>query len=265
MLDFLEKYKLLFDSRYLMHDFSRMYEFGDNMSHIDSMLSAKKGELFIKKYSECRDVDLLLVLDISRSQLCGSYNSKLSIMYNCADKICSIANKANDRVGMMVFSNKIEKYLPANRKLKYINIDGLINRQSNYTNPLTALTCLQKVLKNSTVIFWMSDFLYPNKIIKDVMNCFYLLSKKHRLICIQITDSIDVGLLKIGKVSVQDAESGEVMVFNTTKKNLVQQMYESWSNRLKFNFKQSGIKFIQLSTCDDIYNVLSKCFDKHLA
>ncbi len=270
MVDFLKKYKTRFNDKYLVYNFSSKYILSTDTTHINYPLSAKKGELFIKNYTEHRDVDVLFVLDVSSSQLIGTKESKFSKMCNLVEKICDIANKAGDRVGIMTFGVKVVDYFPinyGNLPLSRLSLNKNFDKTTKCTNPIATLTCLRKILKNRTVLFWFSDFIYPDKTRAGMMENMKQLSKKHDLICIQLTDFLDINFPNIGKVCLEDAESGEIIVCDTSKKMFKEKLIfasNKWCTRLKNDMKKLKIKFIQGTTSDSIEKILEKCFNKQL-
>lgn len=271
MTNFLKKYKTRFNDKYLVYNFSSKYTLSTDTSHINYPLSAKKGEFFIKNYTEHRDVDVLFVLDISSSQLIGSKESKFTKMCSLVEKICDIANKAGDRVGIMTFDAKVINYFPVNYSnlpLNRLSLDKNFDKAEKCTDPIATLTCLRKILKKRTVLFWVSDFIYPDKIRVSMMENMKQLSKKHDLICIQLTDFLDINFPNIGKVYLEGAESGEIIMCNTSKKIFKEKLIlasNKWCARLNNDMKKLKIKFIQGTTSSSIEKILEKCFDKRLA
>lgn len=261
-------YEERFRSGYLCYDYSRKYEIGDDVRYIDPFLSAKRAMLFIKKYRECRDVDLLFVLDVSRSQSCGREHSKLSAMIEYVGKIFDLANEAGDRVGFMTFSETVNEFLPVRYRKNLINISELLDKKSMTTNPIPALICLQKILKRSSVIFWMSDFHYPDKIFENVIHNMRLIAKKHDLICVQILDQIYDHMDILCRCRVEDAESMMSTFFKAGKKKYIKYLADlvNFQNtKWKEAMKKSNIPFLQTRLTDAVDKVVAKCLDKHLA
>ncbi|MDE6432588.1 MAG: VWA domain-containing protein, partial [Opitutales bacterium] len=258
--------KKRFRNSFFYQNFSERSRFGGNLDSIDPILTARRGEIFIKRYLECRDVDLILVLDVSKSQLFGA---KFDLMCDCAENILKLANLAGDRVGFLIFTEKVEQYLEPRYDARSIwDILKNFQRNSSSTDPLPALNFLKKILKKSSVIFWISDFIYPNNSYRKIMRDMCILGRRHDLICLQIADSLDDCFCLGDACFFQDIESSSVALYkgNCSKySRYLRDFVASKRKNLKMDMKQIGVKFIHATTGDSPDSILEKCLDKHLA
>lgn len=266
MIPFLKEiFKQRFKDFYLCHDFSKKYEIGDDCSYIDPFLSAKKSEIFIKIFREYRDVDLVLVLDVSSSQLCGTQCPKLDVACKYAEKIFELAHSVGDKVKILTFSSKIKSFFTLKKGICFLPDIPYFFSEKGYTNLAVVLDCVQRVLKKTSVIFWISDFIYPDQSFENILYNARLVAKKHDLICIRIVDQIDEYEYNLGTCFFQDAESGKSVVFETNRPRYQSTLIESLhkqNRKWHSGFGSPGITFIQAKTTEDIYSTLRKILEK---
>lgn len=260
-------YKKRFKNKYFIQDTSEKYNPGMDVSHIDHITTAKRGELFEKKFIECRGNDIVLVIDVSSSHLFGSIMSKIDFAKKLSSKICYMANETGDDVGILLFSSKINFYSAPYKKIKNIEIPS--NMDIGTSSDINAvINSLKVILKKPSVIFFMSDFLYPDKIRPAIISGFKSLSRRHDLICVQLIDNADFSMPKLGKICVQDAETKQATFCNTNNsefRKIYSNIFSNWCSKLKKDMLGAKIKFVQLMTNDDLDEAFMMCLDKHLA
>ncbi len=184
----------------------REYTPGDDIRAIDWNVTARTGQPYIKKYDEERELTVLLLIDVSASGFFGTGNSlKSDIMIELASILCFSANKNNDKVALLLFSDHIEKFIPPKKgkshMLRVIREMIFHKATERNTNISKALEHVLKVLKRKSIIFLISDFW-------DISyeQSMRLINKKHDLINIQILDKAEISIPSMGLIKLHDVE-----------------------------------------------------------
>ena len=185
----------------------REYYPGDDIRAIDWNVTARTGKPFIKKYDEERELTVMLMIDVSASGFFGTGEFlKSDVMVELASILSFSAINNNDKVGLLLFSDRIEKYIPPKKGKSHVLrvIREMIYHRAKdrETNITFALEHIQKVLKRKSIIFLISDFWDGS-----FQQAMKLLNKKHDLINIQILDSAEINIPKLGFIKIHDAES----------------------------------------------------------
>ena len=185
----------------------REYYPGDDIRAIDWNVTARTGKPFIKKYDEERELTVMLMIDVSASGYFGTGKSlKSDVMIELASILSFSAIKNNDKVGLLLFSDQIEKYIPPKKGKWHVLrvIREMIYHRSKdqETDISTALEHIQKVLKRKSIIFLMSDFWDDS-----YQQAMKMIHKKHDLINIQILDKAEFILPKVGMIKLHDVEN----------------------------------------------------------
>ena len=194
----------------------REYQPGDDIRTIDWNVTARMGVPYVKKYTEERELTVMLLVDASASLETGTQES---LKGEIAAEICALlafsAIKNNDRVGLIIFTDTIEKYLPPKKGKKHVLrvIRELIyfKPQKVKTDIACALDYLSKVQRRKCVAFLVSDFMS-----EEYEKSLTVSNQKHDLITITITDPREVELPPVGFVELEDAETGETIVVDTS-------------------------------------------------
>ncbi|HUH25403.1 MAG TPA: DUF58 domain-containing protein [Flavobacterium sp.] len=233
----------------------RQYQYGDDIRAIDWNVTARYNEPYVKVFEEERELTLMLMVDISGSQDFGSTSDfKRDIVTEIAATLAFSATTNNDKIGLILFSDQIELFIPPKKGKSHILriIRELIQFQpkSNQTNIGQALEYLSKVMKKKAIVFVLSDFMT-----KDYDRILRIAAKRHDVTGIKVYDKREKELTDIGYVLMQDAETNEAMYVNTSdaqvRKNY-RQHYEDLENYFTSSFTKSGAGVIKTQT-DESY------------
>ena len=245
----------------------REYMPGDDIRNIDWNLTAKYQKPFIKIYEEERELNVVIGIDVSRSSYYGlDKYLKKEVIVEIASIIALSAIKNNDKVGLILFSDEVVKYLPPKKGKSHILrvIRELIyTKPDNYkTSVKNALEFLMKVSNRKCVVFLLSDFLDEN-----YWDSLRIVNRKHDLICINIYDPYEINLPDIGMVKIEDPETGSKFWIDTSSKDDLKQMNEQ-NTRFIINLENDcmkiGLDIISIPTNKDYVNPLMKFFKKRL-
>lgn len=259
-------YKSVFKGNGL--DFSELAEYipGDDIRNIDWNVTARFNKPYIKKFIEERDLQVYCVVDISNSSTFGSVISKKEKIVELAATIAASAIKNNDKVGMFLVTNKIEKYIPLRKGKKHLFkiIKELINFQPKniQTNLNTALISISKIIKKKSIIFIISDF-----VTEDFSKSIKSLNKKHDIIAIKITDPNEIEIPDVGYIQLEDSENHEQILVNTSdlefRENYKNEITKYFNN-LNILLKKYKIDVLNVNTNQDYINVFRNYFVKRL-
>jgi uncharacterized protein (DUF58 family) len=248
---FAGQYKSVFKGRGLEFYEVRDYLVGDDIRSIDWNITARTGRPHVKKYIEERELTIMLLLDASRSEWFGSAHSlKKEVAAEVSAVLAASANKNNDRVGLIIFTDKIEKFIPPRKGQHHIL---RIIREALYYTPQTggtdialSLEYLDRVTTRSCVAFLISDF-YAEGLKKPLT----LANKRHDIIAVHITDPRDFELPDAGVLALNDAESGKRYLVDSSKLSVRKTYKEKADQRTKeLNalLGSTGIDAIDIST-----------------
>ena len=258
-------YASAFKGRGMEFDEVREYQTGDDIRTIDWNVSARLGHPFVKVYHEERELTVILVLDLSGSHLFGTRNRfKRELLAEVAGMLAFLAIRTNDKVGAILFSSQVEKYIPAKKGASHVW--RLIKEIFTYeprnlaTNIDAVLTYLNKVVKRHAIVFLISDCMDLG-----FEGSLRLTAKKHDLSVIRISDPAEEQLPNVGFVTFRDPETGEIVLTNTGSKRL----REKWRNERKAQtaylydlLKGVGVDLVELSTDGPVVEPLMRLFDQ---
>ncbi|NOX25087.1 MAG: DUF58 domain-containing protein [Deltaproteobacteria bacterium] len=210
------EYSSVFKGRGMEFDEVREYQPGDEIRTIDWNVTARTGHPFVKRYVEERELTVLFAVDISAS---GSFGSAVKKKSEVAAELCALlafsAIKNNDKVGLLLFSEDIELFIPPGKGVAYVL---RIIREVLYYKPrhrgtdiAQALEFMARVMRRRGVIFLISDFLAP-----DFTRPLGLMARKHDMIAISVNDRREFELPALGLVELADAESGKTVLVDTS-------------------------------------------------
>lgn len=247
-------------------DFSEVREYvvGDDVKSIDWKVSARTNDLYIKKYHEERELNIVLAVDVSQSQFFGSNSSKKDLLAELVSLLGFSAVKDGNRVGLLTFGDKIESYIePQKGKNHVMALTSKIFAQgkSGSVDFELAIKHLRNVLKRRAIIIFISDYLF--EIDEELIKKSTILSKKHDILAIQLVDEREVSIPKSGFVKFRDIENGESFWVNTNSKKFIKAFTEKNEQReiaLADYFKKTGIKNTKIKTGEDYINNLLKLF-----
>ncbi len=208
-------YHSVFKGRGIEFSEVREYTPEDDVRDIDWNVTARMGSPFIKKYSEERELTVMLAVDASASGLFGAgEKDKREQMIEAAALLAFSAIRNNDKVGLLIFTDETELYLPPRSGRKHVLrvIRELVAMEPKHhgTNIGKALESLAETLKKKSVIFLVSDFIDD----KDYEKSLKIVNRKHDLIAVRVLDDAELNLPKLYGMCIEDAESGEVFDFD---------------------------------------------------
>ena len=242
----------------------REYYPGDDIRAIDWNVTARAGKPYIKKYDEERELTVMLMIDVSASAFYGTgVLLKSDIMIELASILSFSAIKNNDKVGLLLFSDIIEKYIPPKKGKSHVLrvIREMLYHQAidRGTNISFALDHIQKVLKRKSIIFLLSDF-WDN----SFNHSMKFINKKHDLINIQILDQSELKLPNIGLIKLHDVENkNEAWVDTTTFANYkkISQLVLNKKKYIDTFCKRNNIDLISIDTKDGYIEPLIHFFN----
>ncbi|GGD15938.1 DUF58 domain-containing protein [Hyunsoonleella pacifica] len=237
------EYHSTFKGRGMTFSEVRQYQFGDDVRSIDWNVTARYNEPYVKVFEEERELTMMLMVDISGSELFGTQQQfKNEIVTEIAATLAFSATQNNDKIGLILFSDQIELYIPPKKGRSHVLriIRELIEfePESKQTNIAEALKFLTNVMKKKAIVFVLSDF-----IADDYERTMKIVSSKHDVTGIRIYDKREEDIPNLGVVQMQDEETGELMLVNTTSKKVRQnysRFYRDKVNYYKETFSRSG-------------------------
>ncbi|MFN3531567.1 MAG: DUF58 domain-containing protein [Candidatus Brocadia sp.] len=248
---FIGEYHSVFKGRGMEFDEVREYQPGDEIRTIDWNVTARMGRPFIKRYVEERELTVMLLVDVSAS---GNFGSIKQLKNEVAIEICALlafsALKNNDKVGVIMFTDKIEKFIPPKKGTKHVLrvIRELLCSEPSGkgTNISVALEYMNKISSRRTISFIVSDF-----IANDYIHALRVANKKHDVIAITVVDPREQELPNVGFIELKDAESGEIILVDTANQ-LARKEFSALNARKKQErsklFRSMGVDEIVINT-----------------
>jgi uncharacterized protein (DUF58 family) len=266
------EYHSVFKGQGMEFDEVRAYQPGDDIRTIDWNVTARTGHPYVKRYVEERELTVFFLVDLSRS---GGFGSREKLKNEIAAEFCALlafsAIKNNDKVGLIIFTDKIEMFIPPAkgashvlrliRELLFITPDKKAGERPG-TSISVALDYLGRVFHKRGVIFLVSDFLDTN-FEKPLRS----LAKRHDFIAVSVTDPREVELPDVGLLEVQDAETGETVIIDTGSNQVrhdFARLGRQRTNTLNELFKSTGVDHIPLFTDRDYLLDLVRFFRKRM-
>ncbi|MCX6257119.1 MAG: DUF58 domain-containing protein [Bacteroidia bacterium] len=243
----------------------REYQYGDNIRDIDWNVTARFNKPYIKIYEEERELTVILIIDVSGSKEFGTVHQfKQDLVAEIAAVLSFSAINNNDKIGVIFFSNKIEKFIPPKKGRKHILrvISELLNFQpdNRETNISEALRFFTNTIKKRSIAFLISDFIDTG-----FDEALRIANRKHDVIALRVYDQRETEIPSMGLVKMKDAESGRFIWVDTSNRK-VRENYAGWwiQNNLRLNeaFSKSGIDSVSVRTDEDYVRPLMKLFKK---
>ena len=263
---FAGSYHSAFKGRGMSFSEVREYQYGDDVRAIDWNVTARGGKPYIKVYDEERELTMMLLIDVSRSTLFGTQNEfKKEIIEIISGIFAFSAITNNDKVGVIFFSDKVEKYIPPKKGKTHIlriisEIEGFESK-SKGTDIKAALRFFNNVNKKKTIAFLISDFISECDFEKELS----IVARKHDFIGIQVYDKFEETLQDAGLVLMQDAETGNSFYVNTSDKNIrakAKNHFDTIQKTTKTVFNKSGAQFTSIATDDNYVKSLIQMFQE---
>ncbi|SFN69992.1 Protein of unknown function DUF58 [Chitinophaga sp. YR627] len=257
------EYHSAFKGRGMSFSEVREYQFGDDIRSIDWNVTARFNHPFVKVFEEERELTLMLMVDVSESSVFGTskQNKRNMITELCAVLAFSAINN-NDKVGVIFFSDGVEKYIPPKKGKSHILfiIRELISFEPKRkgTNIKETLRFFNNATKKRSIVFLMSDFLTGSY--QDALN---IASKRHDMVGIHVYDQRDKELPSVGLIQMNDLETGERQWVDSSDKQVQQYYTHQFNQHVQYcrnSFKKSGADLISIRTDEDYVKALQNFF-----
>ena len=237
------EYHSTFKGRGMTFSEVRQYQFGDDVRNIDWNVTARYNEPYVKVFEEERELTMMLMADVSGSKFFGTKNQfKDEIVTEIAATLAFSATQNNDKIGLILFSDEIELYIPPKKGRSHVLriIRELLEFQpkSKKTNVAEAFKFLSNVMKKKAIVFVLSDF-----IADDYKQTLKIAAGRHDITGRRVYDKHEETIPNIGMVQMEDEETGELLLVNTASKNVrlnYGKFYREKVDYFKDSFTKSG-------------------------
>lgn len=265
---FAGQYHSAFKGRGMAFSEVREYQYGDDVRDIDWNVTARFHRLYVKVYEEERELTVMLLVDLSGSLDFGSVQqTKRDLVTEIASTLAFSAIQNNDKIGVILFTDRIEKYIPPKKGRKHILyiIHELLNfRPAGIRTDIgMAVSYLTQVMKRRCTAFLLSDFYSRSDFSKPIQ----IANSKHDVVAIQVYDPRAKSLPDIGLMKVRDAETGHEMIIDTSSAKLRQAHARYWIERedlLNRTFAKSKVDWTSVATNENFTKALLLLFKKRI-
>lgn len=262
---FAGQYHTAFKGRGMAFSEVREYQFGDDIRSIDWNVTARFNHPYVKIFEEEREMTVMLLIDVSGSRLFGTNTQlKQSMITEIAATLAFSAIQNNDKIGVIFFSDKLEKFIPPKKGRKHILyiIRELIEFQPENlkTNIPDALRYMTNVIKKRCTAFIISDFIDD----RDFQTDLTIANRRHDVVAIQVYDKRETELPPVGLVRIKDAETGEERQIDASSKAVRTAYRQWWLNqqaKLSDDLKKSKVDSVSISTDQDYVRALMGLFN----
>ncbi|MDO5461167.1 MAG: DUF58 domain-containing protein [Bacteroidales bacterium] len=263
---FAGQYHSAFKGRGMSFSEVREYQYGDDVRDIDWNVTARFNKPYIKVFEEERELTVMLLVDLSDSLDFGTVNrTKREMVTEIAATIAFAAIQNNDKIGVIFFTDKVEKFIPPQKGRKHILyiIRELINfePESKRTSIRVPLEYLTNAIKKRCTAFIISDFISND----DYRNAMTIANRKHDVVAIQVYDRRLASMPRIGLVKFRDAETGEEMYVDTSSAKVQEEQRRWWNGQcanLDEVLKKSRVDSVSISTDQDYVKALLALFSR---
>lgn len=259
------QYKSRFRGQGMQFSDIQVYQYGDDVRHIDWRTSARSQQVYVKNFEEEREINIICAMDISASNAFGSQtlNKRETLALGLAS-IALTAGANRDRIGLLLFTDQIEDYIPPKRgqkhALRLVNEILTYNPKGKKTNIDLALKALASITKQKSIILLASDF--NEKINKHYLN---RLSRRHDLIALHAFDPREQAIPSVGLLQLKDPETGETLLVDTSsssfQNNFSQEQKKARENLYKY-LQATGASIIPLPTDQDPSDKIIQFFQR---
>ena len=264
---FAGQYHSAFKGRGMAFSEVREYQFGDDVRDIDWNVTARFHRPYVKVFEEERELTVMLLIDVSGSLDFGTRRQmKREMLAEIAATLAFSAIQNNDKIGVIFFSNHIEKYIPPKKGRKHILyiIREMLDFKpsSTLTDVGMAVEFLTQVMKRKCTAFLVSDF-YDRRIGTAFEKQVQIANRKHDLVAIQVYDPFAKSLPDVGLLTVRDAETGRDLLIDTSSRKLRQahaQYFNQRQNTLREVFAKGNVDWISVATNEDFVKALMLLF-----
>lgn len=264
---FAGEYHSAFKGRGMAFSEVREYQFGDDIRNIDWNVTARYNKPFVKIYEEERELTVMLLIDVSGSREFGSTDKlKKNIITEISAILAFSAIQNNDKIGVIFFSNKIEKFIPPKKGRSHILriISELIDFEPDArgTDISGAIRYLTNAIKKRCTAFVISDFIQKDESLENALS---IANNRHDVVALRIYDERETRLPNVGLIKLKDAETGLYTWIDTSDEK-ARNTYRIWwkklSSQLDNSFKKSGVDYVEINTSQDYVKSLISLFKK---
>ena len=257
-------YRSAFKGRGMSFSEVREYQPGDDVRDIDWNVTARYARPYVKVYEEERELTMILLVDISRSEHFGTVGmTKRQRVAEIAGTLAFSTIKNNDNVGVIFYSDRVEKYIPPSKGHKHVltilSEILSIEPEGSGTDISVALRFAHNVQRKSCTLFLLSDFIDGS----DYAKTLAVVRNKHDLLAMQVYDPHEAELPMVGLLRVMDAETGEVRMIDSSSKSVRKQYRDYWQEltvKLRETFSKYNIGYASVSTSEDYVPRLQRLF-----
>jgi len=262
---FAGEYHSVFKGRGMEFDEVRPYLPGDDTRTIDWNVTARTGVPYVKRYVEERELTVMLAVDASGSENFGSVNRfKRELAAELTAVLSFAATNNNDKVGLMIFTDKIELLIPPRKGRKHVlrMIRELLafEPQGTGTDLQLALDTLNRVLKRRSIVFLVSDFISDPE---GYRRTLAITNRRHDLIAMDLSDPLELEIPNVGLLALEDTESGEITWVDTSKSSWRQEFQSRTTQRdiaKEQMFLNSQVDRVSITTAEDYSDALAHFF-----
>ena len=260
---FAGEYHSAFKGRGMAFSEVREYQYGDDIRDIDWNVTARFNRPFVKVFEEERELTVMLVIDVSGSLSFGTVSqTKREMVAEIAATLAFSAIQNNDKIGVIFFSDRIEKFIPPKKHILRIIRELLdFTPQSKSTDIGQAIEYLTQAIKRRCTAFLLSDFIDR----KDYRTALTVANRKHDVVAIQVFDRRMADLPDVGLMKVCDAETGHEQYIDTSSRKVRKAHHDWWKNRqnlLQDTFTKSNVDSVSIRTDQDYVSSLMTLFAK---
>lgn len=260
------QYHSTFKGRGMAFSEVREYQAGDEIRTIDWNVTARFNHPYVKVFQEERELNVMLLIDISYSQSFGTQvQDKRELITELAAVLSFSAGMNNDKVGAILFSDKVEKYIAPKKGRKHILhiISELLNFEpkSKGTNIAQALRFFDNIMNKRSIVFMISDFIDD-----DFEESVKITNRKHDVVALRVYDPREVQMPNIGLVPFRESESGDIAWINTSSANVrkaYEKKYKENEKKLNDSFVKAKVDYISVATGEDYFKQLVGLFKHH--
>ena len=261
---FAGEYHSAFKGRGMAFSEVREYQYGDDIRDIEWNVTARFNKPYVKVFEEERELTVMLLIDVSGSLDFGTQKqTKREMVTEIAATLAFSAIQNNDKIGVIFFTDKVEKFIPPKKGRKHILyiIRELLDfkPESHRTDVRFALQYMTQAIKRRCTAFVISDFIDKN----DFCQSLSIANRKHDIVAIQVFDKRIAELPNIGLVKMRDAETGADLIIDTSNKKVREAQHRWWTNmnvKLKDTFNRSNVDSVSIRTDQDYVSSLMSLF-----
>ncbi|HIT81722.1 MAG TPA: DUF58 domain-containing protein [Candidatus Caccoplasma merdavium] len=265
---FAGQYHSAFKGRGMAFSEVREYQYGDDVRDIDWNVTARQQRPYVKVFEEEREMTVMLLVDVSASRNFGAVGEmKKEMMTEIAATLAFSTIQNNDKIGVIFFSDRIEKFIPPKKGKKHVLyiIRELIDFTPEHTGTdlSQVLRYLTNAIKKRCTVFLISDFITP----EDFSGAMTIANRKHDVVAIQVYDKREAELPRVGLVKLHDAERGGDVWVDTSSRR-VRENYAAWWNerqaQMDESLKKSRVDITSVATDEDFVVALMNLFKRRL-